>query len=78
MPYALKFRPSLILLEIIQHARRDEIRAQWHRAGYVAQYLEVNTENFYFPHTRVRKYMLCIDTVDVPEFDIRDASVADA
>ena len=76
--YAIKFRPALVLLENIYNAPWDEIRAHWHRAGYVAEFLEVDTKNFYIPHTRIRKYMLCINTVDVPEINVRAASVAKA
>ena len=76
--YAVKFRPSLIILENIQNAPWDKIRAEWHNVGYVAEYVEMDTKKYYIPHTRVRKYMLCINTVDLPEFKIRAASVADA
>ena len=76
--YAVKFRPSLIILENIQTAPWDKIRTEWHSVGYVAEYVEMDTKKFYIPHTRVRKYMLCINTVALPEFKITAASVADA
>jgi site-specific DNA-cytosine methylase len=60
--YAERWRPKIIILENVSGAPWDRIRDQAMVAiGYRAEYLKVDTKDYYLPHTRVRGYMICVD-----------------
>lgn len=60
--YAEKYRPKLIILENVSHAPWEVIRdVIMKKIGYAAEFLRVDTKDYYIPHTRVRGYMLCVD-----------------
>ncbi|MCJ1382603.1 hypothetical protein MMC17_005716 [Xylographa soralifera] len=61
LSYAGKYRPPLVILENICGAPWSDIENEWKRIGYAAEYIKLDTKNFYIPHTRNRYYMLCID-----------------
>ena len=61
LSYAGKYRPPLVILENICGAPWAEVEEEWNRIGYAAEYIKLDTKNFYIPHTRNRYYMLCID-----------------
>ena len=61
LSYAGKHRPPLVILENICGAPWADIANEWNRIGYAAEYVKLDTKNFYIPHTRNRFYMLCID-----------------
>ena len=61
LSYAGKYRPPLVILENICGAPWADIEDEWSRIGYAAEYIKLDTKNFYIPHTRNRFYMLCID-----------------
>ncbi|MCJ1434818.1 hypothetical protein MMC27_004188 [Xylographa pallens] len=66
LSYAGKYRPPLVILENICHAPWADIEDEWNRIGYAAEYIKLDTKNFYLPHTRLRFYMLCIDIDSMP------------
>lgn len=62
MAYANKYRPKIIILENVLHAPWVAIRdTAVEKIGYSAQFLKVDTKNYYIPHTRERGYMICVD-----------------
>ena len=42
---------------------KDKLESFWgpEERGYAAEYLKVDTKNYYLPHTRNRVYMVCVD-----------------
>ncbi|KAI9808767.1 MAG: hypothetical protein M1825_003920 [Sarcosagium campestre] len=60
--YAMKRRPTLIVLENVYNAPWEKIQQAWETtANYSAIYVKPDTKEYYIPHTRQRGYMLCID-----------------
>ena len=59
--YARDFRPPLIILENILGAPWHTIRSVFDAINYDAGFVQVDTKDYYLPHTRQRGYMLCID-----------------
>ena len=63
--YANKYRPPFIILENIQYAPWIVIRRIFEVHGYRARHVLVDTKNYYLPQTRLRGYMLCVDSMCV-------------
>lgn len=61
LAYAAEKRPPLIILENIMNAPWGEIQIEWLRIGYAARFIKMDAKDYYIPHTRQRKYMLCLD-----------------
>ncbi|MCJ1389784.1 hypothetical protein MMC18_002641 [Xylographa bjoerkii] len=61
LSYAGKYRPPLVILENVCGAPWGEIEEEWNRVGYAAEFIKLDTKQYYIPHTRNRFYMLCID-----------------
>ncbi|MCJ1397910.1 hypothetical protein MMC11_001106 [Xylographa trunciseda] len=61
LSYAGKSRPPLVILENVCGAPWADIQECWNRIGYAAEYIKLDTKEFYIPHTRNRLYILCID-----------------
>ena len=61
--YAKEWRPALIVLENVCSAPWTTIQEAWEHeeAGYAAEFLKLDTKQYYIPHTRQRGYMLCVD-----------------
>ncbi|KAI9836785.1 MAG: hypothetical protein M1819_000950 [Sarea resinae] len=60
--YCKVHRPKIVILENVLSAPWDEIRGLWADfAGYSAEYVKLDTKNYYLPHTRQRGYMICLD-----------------
>ena len=92
LQYAKCYRPSMVLLENVDGAPWELLKAIWQNdreatqvqldkingdkvsiefkldtiweegePGYSAAWVKVDAKNYYIPHARTRKYMLCID-----------------
>lgn len=60
--YANVWRPAMIVLENVCSAPWETIRKVWQSEGlYAAEFVKLDTKQYYIPHTRQRGYMLCID-----------------
>jgi site-specific DNA-cytosine methylase len=63
LDYAEKFRPKIMILENVSGAPWKMLTETiMPGIGYAAHFLRVDTKDYYIPHTRVRGYMICIDT----------------
>ncbi|KAI9753984.1 MAG: peptide transporter ptr2 [Chaenotheca gracillima] len=59
--YAKKWRPTLIVLENVCTAPWEKIQKIWDEDGnYHAQFLRLDSKEYYIPQTRQRGYMVCI------------------
>ncbi len=61
LQYAVVFRPEMVVLENVYNAPWPEIKAAWEIIGYAAEFVKLDTKDYYIPHTRQRGYMLCIN-----------------
>ncbi|KAI9707332.1 MAG: hypothetical protein M1836_000292 [Candelina mexicana] len=61
LQYADVFRPAMIVLENVFNAPWVDIKAAWESKGYAADFVKLDTKDYYIPHTRQRGYMLCIN-----------------
>lgn len=61
--YADRFRPSVVLIENVQHTRLfwDEVKKLWAKIGYECSWHWQDTKNHYLPQTRQRMYMIALD-----------------
>ncbi len=113
LEYAKVYRPSVVLLENVEGAPWDLLKAIWQNdreatkaqlnklnhakgeastdkvstdfklndiwdksdPGYSAQYVKVDAKNYYIPHTRTRKYMICVDRRRFSSPELADEAV---
>jgi len=55
-------RPPIVILENVdQQEAWDEFEAHFEQIGYATEVFKVDTKDYYIPHTRQRRYMLCLD-----------------
>ncbi|KZT67381.1 hypothetical protein DAEQUDRAFT_812927 [Daedalea quercina L-15889] len=54
-------QPPLVILENVCSAPWDRVADYFSKIGYSADYLRVDTKNFYIPHTRTRVYLLAVN-----------------
>ncbi|KAI9675585.1 MAG: hypothetical protein M1817_000951 [Caeruleum heppii] len=60
--YARDWRPTLVILENVYTAPWKDIQRHFEEfAGYAAEFVKLDTKQYYLPHTRQRGYMLAID-----------------
>jgi site-specific DNA-cytosine methylase len=59
--YADRYRPKVLLFENIKNAPWTQIASLMSKIGYVALHLNLDTKSYYWPQTRNRGYMLCVD-----------------
>ena len=59
--YAERERPPVIILENVKGAPWQELRKFWAKVGYYTQVVQVDSKNYYIPHTRQRGYMIAVD-----------------
>jgi SNF2 family DNA or RNA helicase/site-specific DNA-cytosine methylase len=64
LDYAAKYRPLIVILENVCSAPWDTIKTEWEIIQYAAEFIKLDTKDYYLPHTRQRYYMICIDTHD--------------
>lgn len=62
LQYADKYRPPIIVLENVNGAPWQAIKEVWQTYDYAAEFIKLDTKQYYIPHTRQRVYMICIDT----------------
>lgn len=69
-----KAEPPLVIIENVSGAPWDVKIKKFHEIGYSADFLGVDTKNYYIPHTRCRKYLLAVredtnknTTSDIPK-----------
>ena len=70
--YAEKYRPPIIVLENVNGAPWQDIKEEWQKREYAADFVKLDTKLYYIPHTRQRVYMVCIDK---QKFVSADASI---
>ncbi|KAI9724728.1 MAG: hypothetical protein M1812_000003 [Candelaria pacifica] len=61
LQYADVFRPAMVLLENVYGAPWPLMKAAWEAKRYSAEFVKLDTKDYYIPHTRQRGYMLCIN-----------------
>ena len=60
--YAKRVQPGIVILEnVINDKAWTVYEAQFRKIGYATQIVKADTKNFYIPHTRQRKYMICLN-----------------
>lgn len=58
--YAKNFKPRMIVVENVCSAPWGDIQEAFQKIGYAAEFLKLDTKQYYIPHTRQRGYMFCI------------------
>ena len=61
MSWVKNHQPPLVILENVCSAPWDRVAEYFEKIGYSADYLRVDTKNFYIPHTRTRVYLLAVN-----------------
>ncbi|TFY64925.1 hypothetical protein EVJ58_g2301 [Rhodofomes roseus] len=61
MSWVKNHQPPLVILENVCSAPWDRVAQYFEKIGYSADYLRVDTKNFYIPHTRTRVYLLAVN-----------------
>ena len=61
MSWVDKHRPPLVILENVCGAPWDRVAQYFEKKGYSAEFLRVDTKNYYIPHTRTRVYLLAVN-----------------
>ena len=108
LAYAKKYRPAVIILENVDGAPWDFIKAIWEKdtegvkeymdkhtnkdfvneqgsdpiwdegdPGYSAMWHKVDAKRYYIPHTRTRRYMICLDRLLFSSPEAADDAVQD-
>lgn len=55
-------RPPMVILEnVIKDQAWKRFQKEFNKIGYAMHIEKVDTKDYYLPHTRQRKYMLCLD-----------------
>ena len=54
-------RVPIVILENIKNCPWEIVRRGWDRIGYTSHYIQVDSKDYYIPHTRQRGYMICIE-----------------
>ncbi|KAL1633340.1 hypothetical protein SLS56_002976 [Neofusicoccum ribis] len=66
LAYAKQWKPKIIVLENVYGAPWDDCVKRADAAGYAADYVRVDTKDYYLPQTRTRGYMVCIHRQQFP------------
>ncbi|KZV96801.1 hypothetical protein EXIGLDRAFT_833373 [Exidia glandulosa HHB12029] len=61
MDWVSNHRPPLVILENVCSAPWDRVKDKFAQHGYSAEWLRVDTKQYYIPHTRTRVYLFAID-----------------
>ena len=62
MKWIEKSRPRVVLQENVCGAPWPEMKVDYEKLGYHADFLRVDTKSYYIPHTRCRVYMFAVDS----------------
>mmetsp|Transcript_22634 Transcript_22634/g.62827 ORF Transcript_22634/g.62827 Transcript_22634/m.62827 type:complete len:2149 (-) Transcript_22634:730-7176(-) len=71
MGWVKKHQPPIVLLENVCSAPWTKVQAYFQENGYSAQFMRVDTKQYYIPHTRTRVYLvaynssLCCNAADL-------------
>ncbi|OJD37011.1 c-5 cytosine-specific dna [Diplodia corticola] len=66
LSYAEKWKPKIIVLENVFGAPWPKCVERAKKVGYAADFVRVDTKDYYLPHTRTRGYMVCIHKEQFP------------
>ncbi|KAF8448928.1 hypothetical protein L210DRAFT_846955 [Boletus edulis BED1] len=61
MSWIVNHRPPLVLLENVCSAPWSNVKDYFGRQNYSAEFMRLDTKQFYIPHTRTRVYLLAVD-----------------
>ncbi|KAG6381702.1 hypothetical protein JVT61DRAFT_303 [Boletus reticuloceps] len=61
MSWIVNHRPPLVLLENVCSAPWSNVKDYFERQNYSAEFMRLDTKQFYIPHTRTRVYLLAVD-----------------
>lgn len=61
MDWVNNHRPPLVILENVCSAPWPEVQKYFARQNYSAEFMRLDTKQFYIPHTRTRVYLLAVD-----------------
>jgi site-specific DNA-cytosine methylase len=68
LKYAENYRPKFIILENVRDKKHwDTLQTIIEDIGYMGEWVDVDTKDYYIPHTRQRTYMLAVDSRICPE-----------
>ena len=62
MALVKRHRPPVVLQENVCGAPWERMKAEYAAAGYAARYRRIDTKEYYLPQTRMRVYLLALDT----------------
>ena len=61
MSWVTNHRPPVVILENVCSAPWDKVQEYFGRQDYSAEFMRLDTKQFYIPHTRTRVYLLAVD-----------------
>ncbi|KAH7890853.1 hypothetical protein F5I97DRAFT_1923345 [Phlebopus sp. FC_14] len=61
MSWVANHRPPLVILENVCSAPWEKVKDYFKRKGYSAEFIRVDTKQYYIPHTRTRVYLFAVD-----------------
>ncbi|KAF9224022.1 hypothetical protein BS17DRAFT_703902 [Gyrodon lividus] len=61
MSWVINHRPPLVILENVCSAPWPRVKDYFTRQNYSAEFIRVDTKQYYIPHTRMRVYLLAVD-----------------
>lgn len=61
MSWVANHRPPLVILENVCSAPWEDVKKYFGSQGYTAEYMRLDTKQYYIPHTRTRVYLLAVD-----------------
>ena len=61
MSWVKNHKPPIVILENVCGAPWERVKQYFHREGYSAEYMRVDTKNYYIPHTRTRVYLVAVN-----------------
>ncbi|KAI8799644.1 hypothetical protein BJ742DRAFT_128160 [Cladochytrium replicatum] len=69
LDYVKKNKPPIIINENVVSAPWEEMKKEYAKIGYVANFNRIDTKQFYIPHTRQRGYLVAVPKSfkDVPD-----------
>lgn len=68
LSWVTRHRPKIVILENVCSAPWDRVVQKFQAVKYSAAHQRFDTKNFYIPHTRLRGYLVAVDTLkgDIP------------
>ena len=61
--YVIRHRPPIVILENVCSAPWNLVVKKFESIKYSAEWMRLDTKNYYIPHTRTRGYMVAVDRV---------------